>query len=230
MVRVIPHQAQPDKGKQQAPPPELGIKLISLAIAKAPKKVAALLRKHEVPVSDKPSNEELVYYTIEAIDQRSAQFNRELAQVITPLVQDTKAYDHFDPSALMAQLGGGGSGKDPSVAGSAATIGTSTAQGAASGGTVGLVAGAVAGITNVWGNYQEKGMRKQEANNQALANVLAMRQNRNPQQGQQKGGSTALIVVAAIVGVAVVAGVLYFATRPKKGLPETAPGQIATAQ
>lgn len=209
--------------------------MLVLLISNEAEKVKKLLLLHGVPLSKKPSEKEMIRGIVGMVGMQDPAFNHDLSLLIEmtlPELSGNEQYDNFGQSPF--QFGGstrlyGGSGGATTFGGSAGiggsggtsaidgakSIGGSTASGAAGGGIVGGILGAVGGFFNHRASVNQQKIQEEEASNKVFSELLRFK------RGGSNGGNRTGTYVLVGVSMLALIGIILFVAK-KQGNKEVA--------
>lgn len=198
--------------------------LLVLLISNEAEKVKKLLLLHGVALSKKPSEKEMIRGVIRMVGMQDPAFNHDLSLLIEmtlPELSGQEQYDNFGQSPF--KFGGssrlfGGSGGAATFGGSAGiggtsaidgakAIGSSTASGAAGGGVVGGILGAIGGIFNYSSTVKQQKIQEEEASNRVFSELLRFK------QGGNNGGSRTGTYIMVGVSILALIGIILFVAK-----------------
>lgn len=195
--------------------------LLVITIAEEPSKVKKLLQLHGAILSQNPTDRELIAGLIDKIADQDQRFNNNLALLIEMTLPDLSTGEQYDNFGELFKFGGdtriaGGSGGSAIFGGSAgigsssgsslvdgaSTIGKSTASGAAGGGILGGILGAVGGIFNHSATVKQQKIEKDKAASKVFSDLLQFK--RGGGNGTSKTGTYVLVGVSMLVLIGII--------------------------
>ena len=198
MVRIVQDEKklEPEVLKKLDPASEVLLQVIGIMVADNPLAVRDLLEDYSVETLDGISDQELTDLLLDAIQERDAEFNHELATVILDCTLES-GYDSFDFKSL---LGKGGNSQSSQEADQSAGNG-----------------GLITGITSTLGKIGDgiKGrLNRDQATSQTLQGIYAYKtQLSATQQTKAKSKKNMLIAIVAVLGLSFIGLMIFMSKR-----------------